>query len=183
MRLTDRDRRATRFLVVAGGAIIALVVLVMPLLDYWDALDKERADLEGKVRTIANNVNDQIEAQKLMGNLRDQATLFTARDQLNQQTAMLIRQVESLPGYRQLEVYRMEGLAVRPEDDFSRSGVSLQYAGTLQSLSGFLQAVEAQKPALKVERLTISTHQSDPTMIEGQMVLSGYAVVAEEKKG
>lgn len=179
MRVTDRDKR----IVGIGAAIVALVVLAMPLLDYWDALDGERADLEAKVQSIANNVNDQLEAQKLMGDLRDQAMLFPSQDQVNQQTALLIRQVESLPAYRQLEVYRMEGMAVRPEEEFSRSGVSLQYAGTLQGLSAFLQTVEAQKPALKVERLTITTHQSDPTKIEGQMVLSGYAVVAEEKKG
>ena len=72
---------------------------------------------------------------------------------------------------------RQENLPLRDDEDFYRSGVSMQYSGSLTGLHRFLQQVEEAKPQIKVERLSVTANAKDSRRVEGQIVLSAYAVV------
>jgi hypothetical protein len=169
---------------VAGAIILVVVLVVFPLMDLLEGLRKRRADAEAKVLAVQTAVQDTLDANFALKNLQARAMIHPSAAGLPQQTARLLRQLETLPGYRGIEVRRLEGLPLRQEEDFYRSSVSLQFAGTLQNLHQFLQETEGAQPALKVERLTLNTGQKNSARVEGQMVITGYAVVfGKGKKG
>lgn len=180
--LSDSDRRALRFGGFGVVAILIVMLVGLPVMDYWDGLNRRLEQNQAKLRTIQGAVLDSVEARTAMERLRAKATLHPDPAALNQQTARMLRQVETLPGYTGLKVQRLEGLPLREDEGLYRSAVSLQFAGTLPDLHRFLQQVEGASPGLKVERLNITADAKDTTRVEGQMVIAGYAVVMQEKK-
>lgn len=183
MSLKISEGASQRPLIIGVASLLLLVILFLPLWNYWAALDSDRAELETRLKTLSANLDDQVKSQQLLADLRRQATIFPAAADLNRQTALLIQQVENAPGYSRLEVHRLEGMSVRSEEAYSRAGVSLQYSARLQDLHAFLRGLGAQQPAVKIERMTIGAHPTDSRWVAGQITLSGYAVAAEEKRG
>lgn len=181
-RLPERDQRTLRLGAMGVGAILALMVVVFPAQDQWDALVKRENEALGKLRAIESGVQDAASAVQALRTLRASATLHDSREALNDQTALMLRQVESLPGYRQITVSRLEGLPLRDEEEFFRSGVSLQFSGSLPDLHQFLKEARDAQPALKVERLSMMADQKNPSRVEGRMVISGYALVTQKGK-
>lgn len=182
LTISERDRKTLRFGGIAVGAIVLLMVFGFPLVDYWDKLNKELTDRQKKYAAIQTGLDDAIMAAKSMQELRQKASVYPDRVALNQQTARMLQQVEQIPGFSQLTVPRLEGLPLREEEDFYRSAVSMQFTGSLQNLHQFVQGVETASPALKVERLTVTADQNDTSRVEGQMVITGYAVVMRKGK-
>jgi len=175
--ISERDRRTLRFGGIAVGAIVALMVVGFPVMDYWDDLSKAQQDREKKYAAIQTGLDDAIASAKSMKDLRETAAIYPDRVALTQQTARMLQQVETIPGFRDIAVRRLEGMPLRDEQEYYRSGVSLQFNGSLGNLHRFLEGIESASPALKVERLTVTAQQNNTSRVEGQMVITGYAVV------
>ncbi len=180
--LSERDRRTVTWGLWGVGLIVAVVVVGFPLNDYWEKLVKEEKQTVGRLQTIQNQLSDQLIVRKHLKELNVKATLFSDRIALNQQTALMVRQLQQLRAFSSIDVRRMEGLPLRDEEDFFRSAVSIQFTGSLNKLHQFLQEIEDSEPALKVDRLTISVDAKDESLVDGQMVISGYALVTRKGK-
>ena len=178
-KLGPADQRSLKFLGVVLVLIVFLLVVGFPLLDRWDRLNKELKDTRGRITKVQTDLNDAVQARQSLARIQEQARLHPKAGTLNQQTAQMLEQLESLPGYRALSVRRLEGLPLREEEEFYRSGVTLQFEGTLEELHRFLFEVEAARPRLKVERLSLTTNAKGSSGIEGQMVITSYAVVLD----
>jgi hypothetical protein len=176
--MTEKDRRALRFGGIGVGVILVLLFAVLPVLEYWDGLGKKVSDAQKKLRAVETGVQQAATDSMAMRDLRERVTFHPDPAGLNRQTALLLEQVEKLPSYRRLRVERLEGLPLREDAPLYRSGVSVQFAGTLEDLHRVLAEMEGAKPALKVERLTMTTGRADSGRVEGQMVVVGYAVSA-----
>lgn len=176
--MTDRDRKALRFGAIGVGLILVIMFVVFPIMDYWEGLNQGVTKAQNELRDLESGVQQAAKDSMAARQLRDRVTFHPDPGGLNRQTALMLEQVEKLPSYRRLKVERLEGLPLREEAPLYRSGVSLQYAGTLEDLHGVLDEMEKAKPALKVERLTMTTGRKDPGQVEGQMVVTGYAVAA-----
>jgi hypothetical protein len=175
--LSERDQRTVRFGGAAVGVILAFILVGFPVMDRWDKLNAEIADADKKLRSIEAGVQDAASASTTLRDLSGKASLYSDSGQLNQQTARMRQQVESLPGYNNLRVYRIEDMPTRGDDRVRRSAVSLQFSGRLGDIHEFLQALEATSPSLKVERFTVTADTRDTSRVEGQMVIAGYALV------
>ena len=179
-RLSASDQRALRFGGIGVVAILVLMVVGSPLKDYWDGLDAEIAREKGKLTAIQTGLEDAVTGARTLEKLRKTARIHKNRAEVNAQTARVRQQIESLPSYRELAVLRMEDLPVRVEDDYYRSSISLQFSGKLGSVHHFLQQATAAQPALRVDRMNLAGSQADATRVEGQMVISGFGVLAAE---
>jgi hypothetical protein len=180
--LNERDRKALRFGGIGVGIVVFLLVVGFPVLDYWDRLNRDVDDAQKKLVAIESGFGDAAEASLTMEALRKVATIHASPSGLNRQTAAMQAQIERLPGYRTLTVQRIEDLALREEDKVHRSAIQLQFSGTLPGLQQFLRDMESSQPSLKVDRLTLSTEGKDPRRIEGQLVISAFAVVLQKGK-
>jgi hypothetical protein len=179
--LSERDQRTLRFGAIGVVLILFVVLGVFPIMDVWDGLSQNVVKAKNKLNDIESGVTAAAEASNKGAALRDTATVYSTRAGVNQQTARMLQRIEALPGYEKLSVRRLEGLPLRDEGSFFRTGVSMQFSGTLTDLHTFVQAVEGSKPVMKVDRLTVAQNQKDPSRIEGQVVINGYAVVTEKK--
>jgi Tfp pilus assembly protein PilO len=179
--LSERDRRTLRFGGMAAGAIVVFMVLISPLMDQWTHVNDGIAKDEATLKRIASDLGDAADAKTRLKDLQQVARLNADAVSVSQQTAQMLHQVESLPGYKGLSIARIEGMPLREEDRFYRSAVSLQFSGTLGRLHQFLQDVEKQKPVLKVERISLAANGKDPSRLDGQMVISAYAVVLQKR--
>ena len=180
--ISERDQKVLRFGAVGVVLILVVVFIGFPIMGQWDQQNEKINHAKQKIAAVESGVQDAAEASNSTRSLRTKATLYPNRLALNQQTARTLQRVQALPGYNTLSIRRLEGVPVRDEGKFFRSGVSVQFGGTLGDLHTFLAALEKAEPALKVERLNLAQDQKDPSRIEGQMVINGYAVVIEEKK-
>jgi hypothetical protein len=181
--MSERDQKVLRFGGIGVGLILAVVFLLFPVMDAWDDRERQIGDAKKKIAAVESGVQEAAEASNSSRSLRTKATLYPNRLALNQQTARTLQRVQALPGYNTLSVRRLEGLPLRDEGKYFRSGVSVQFGGTMRDLHVFLAALETAEPALKVDRLNLAQDQKDPSRIEGQMVINGFAVVIEEKRG
>ncbi len=181
--LSENDRRALRFLAISLGAIGFLMVAGFPAMDYWQSLEDGIRAKEAKIREIDDGVKDAADAVQAMRKLEEKATIYPDPHALNEQTPRMQIQVESLPAYARLAVSRVEGMTPRREESYQRSAVSLQFSGSLEALHDFLSELEAARPQLKVERLSItaSTDETSKSKIQGSMVIASYAVVIQQK--
>lgn len=179
-RLSPNDQRALRFGGIGAIVILLLMVVASPLKDYWDGLNTKISQERGKLTAIQQGLEDAVTGKRTMEKLRKTARVHKSRAELNAQTANIRQQIEALPSYRELLVVRMEDQAVRADDDFYRSSISLQFSGKLGSVHHFLQQAAAAQPALRVDRMNLAGAQSDVTQVEGQMVISGFGVLAAE---
>jgi Tfp pilus assembly protein PilO len=176
-KMTERDRRALTMLGWAAGGILGFVLIASPVMDQWD---KKQSELNKHKRTLTDadqNVNDVLAARKATLELRKRAHVVATDDLLNAQTSRMLRQVQSLGSYRRLVVHRLEGMPLRQEEKYHRSGVSLQFGGTLRDLHALMREMRNASPSLRVERFSLASDGKDPRKIEGQMVVSAYAVV------
>jgi hypothetical protein len=174
--LSASDARALRLGGFGVAAILAVVLVGFPALNYWDGLNREVAETENRLRNIQRELEDAARATRTLETLRDTARLHESRASENAQTARLREQLERLPAFRSLTVARMEDLPLRREEDYLRSGVSLQFSTKLNDLYRFLKEVEEARPALKVDRLTVSAATNDTARVEGQLVVVGFGV-------
>jgi hypothetical protein len=179
-RLSAADQRALRFGGIGVIAVLVFMLVASPLKDYWDGLNNEIAREQRKLTAIQTGLEDAASGKVTLEKLRKTARIHKNRAELNAQTARVRQQIEALPSYAELTVVRLEDMPVRAEDDYYRSSISLQFSGKLGSVHHFLQQAAAAKPALKVDRMTLAGAQSDVTRVEGQMVISGYGVLAAE---
>lgn len=179
--LSERDQRTLRYGGIGVGVILVLVLVLFPVMDAWDGLSQRVVKAKGKLNDIETGVTAAAEASNKGAALRDTATVYPTRVAVNQQTARMLQRIEALPGYEKLSVRRLEGLPLRDEGSFFRTGVSMQFSGTLTDLHTFIQALESSKPVLKVDRLNVTQNQKNASQIEGQVVINGYAVVTEKK--
>ncbi len=175
--LSDRDRNTLRVGGIASVVILAITFLGLPLQDQWSAVTREIDDANDRIRKIQTNVSDASEATTLTQKLRESATLHLTSATLKQQTAQLLQQISKLPSVNKIAVQRFEPMPLRDDEKFFRSAVSFQFSGTLDDLYLFLRDVQAGTPALKVERLSLTSDPREPVRVAGNMVLSGYAVV------
>lgn len=180
--LAEKDQRMLRFGGIGVGLILVVVLGLFPLMDAWEDLGDRIEKTETEIRDIETSVRDAANATLEGQQLRTLATVYPTRAALNQQTAAMLQRVETLPGYDGLSVRRLEGIPLRDETAYFRSGVRMQFSGTLGGLHKFLDAVESAEPALKVDRLSISRSQETEGQIEGEVAIGGYAVVTEKRK-
>jgi hypothetical protein len=181
--LSERDRKALRFGGIGVGIVAFLMLVGFPVMDYWDGLSKKVTTTQKELTAIQTSVEDAASASGTLKRLQEKATIHADAAGLNRQTAVMRAQIERLPGYRALEVQRVEDLPVREEENVFRSAVQLQFSGTLGDLQQVLEGMEDAKPALKVDTLSLQTQSKNPSRIDGTMVVSAYAVVQERTKG
>jgi hypothetical protein len=182
--ISERDQRTLKYGGIGVGAILLLMVAGFPLMDYWDHLNRDIATDQGKLQAIQTSLGDAAESRKAMRDLQEKTRIHPSVLALNQQTSLMLQQVEALPAYHTLNVQRMEGLPLRDDDKLYRSSVQLQFTGTLRDLHAFLDQAEKSRPTLKVDRLTVTAGHQDRARVEGQMVLTGYAgVMGKGKSG
>lgn len=179
-QLSASDQRALRFGGIGAVVILLLMVVGAPLKDYWDGLDSAIAKEQGKLTAYQQGLEDEMAESRTMEKLRKTARIHKTRAELNAQTARVRQQIEALPSYRELTVLRIEDAAMRAEDDFYRSSITLQFNGKLGSVHHFLQQAATAHPALRVDRMNLIGSQSDVSRVEGQMVISGFGVLAAE---
>lgn len=179
--LSERDQRTLRYGAIGVGLILVVVLVLFPVMDAWDGLNQRVTKAKTKLSDIEAGVTAAAEASNKSQALHEKATVYPTRVAVNQQTARILQRIEALPGYDKLSVRRLEGLPLRDEGSFLRSGVSMQFSGTLTDLHTFVQAMESARPILKVERLNVTQDQKDGSRIEGQVVINGFAVVTEKK--
>jgi len=181
--LSERDLRTVRLGGLLVGIILAFILVGFPLMDYWETLNSRLESSQKKLRNIEQGIQDAADAGGALRDVRQKATFYRDALALNQQTARMRQQVESLPGYTGLSVRRLEDMPLRADAPLYRSAVSLQFDGTLTDLHRFLKGVETASPALKVERLTVASQPRNTARVEGQMVIVGYAVVVDPGTG
>jgi Tfp pilus assembly protein PilO len=177
--LSERDRRTLRFGGIAAAAIVILMVVVFPAMDYWDRLNEKVTTANKKIAQITSDVTGAADADSKMKKLRAQVTLYPDQASLNRQTARMLEQIQRLPAYRELAITRVEGQPLRPDEMLVRSAVSIQFTGTLDHLHALCSQMEKAQPALKVERLTLATGRKALDKIEGQLVVSAFAAVTK----
>lgn len=181
MNQSEHDRRTLRLGGIAVGAIVFLMLAGLPALDYWDRLNRELDQTQKKITAKEAAIQEAASGTQAVRELRRKATIHADADAASRQTAVMVQQVESLPGYRSISVQRMEGLPLTDEDTFLRSAVSLQFSGHLTGLYRFLRDVESAEPALKVDRLTLTAGQKDNSRVEGRLLISAYGLVAGKR--
>jgi hypothetical protein len=181
-RFSESDLRTLRVGGIAAGLIVLFVAFGFPLMNRWDDLNTRLERAQKQLKTAKQGIEEAAAAQGALQNIRKKAMLFRDEGSLNQQTARMRVEVESLPQYGTLAVSRLEDVPLRNDEPLYRSAVSLQFSGTLANLYQFLRGVETATPALKVERLTLAAQQKNPARVEGQMVITGYAVVTNKKE-
>jgi Tfp pilus assembly protein PilO len=179
--ISERDRKTLRLGGIGVVVILLLVFVGFPLMDRLEKAAQRAENARKEMRAIEASVTGAAEATQAMNRLRDHATTYSDRLELNEQTPRMLQQVGAVPGYSAIRVERLEALPLRNEDTYYRSAVSLQFSGTLRDLHRFLRGVEESKPSLVVEQLTLSAAAKDTSKVSGQMVIAGYAVVG--KKG
>lgn len=177
--LSERDRRTLRFGGIAAAAIVILMVVIFPAMDYWDRLNEKVTTANKKIAQITSDVTGAADADSKMKKLRAQVTLYPDQASLNRQTARMLEQIQRLPAYRELAITRVEGQPLRPDEMLVRSAVSIQFTGTLDHLHALCSQMEKAQPALKVERLTLATGRKALDKIEGQLVVSAFAAVTK----
>jgi len=175
--LSERDQKTLRVGGVAVAVILALMVVVLPMLDYLDKLNKDAETKTARLRSIESSVQNHLKWNALRAGLKPVASLYPSAPGLNEQMPRMLQSVERLPSYGKLSVDRLENLPLREEENFYRSGLSMQFGGTLEGLQEFLEDMEKAEPALKVDRLTVSTDTRDASRIGGSMVINAFAVV------
>jgi Tfp pilus assembly protein PilO len=180
--LSERDRKTVRFGGMAAGAIALVMFVLFPVMDYWTSLNKKVDDAKAKIQGIKSTVTDAAASSMEQEKLRTQLTLYPEPASLNRQTAKMLEQIQRLPGYQELSITRVEGMPLRTDEKVVRSGVSVQFSGTLDQLHKLLEQVGAAQPALKVDRLTTATARKNPERVEGQVVISAFAAVTGKPK-
>jgi hypothetical protein len=180
--LSEKDQRMLRFGGIGVALILVVVFVLFPIMDAWEDLGDKITKSETDIRDIETRVRDAANATLEGQQLRALATVYPTRAALNQQTAAMLQRVETLPGYAGLSVRRLEGVPLRDETAYFRSGVRMQFSGTLGGLHKFIVAVEDAEPALKVDRLSITRSQENEGQIEGEVTIGGYAMVTEKRK-
>ncbi len=178
--VAERDRAALRNLAVGITGIVLFAFVGSPLMDAWDKANAKVENGQKKIAAIQKSVNDALEAKQATDQLRAHATIHETPVTLNRQSAQLLSLVGTLPGYQRLEVARLEPLPLRDEEKYYRSAVSIQFSGSLNDLQRFLTDAGNAKPALKVERLSLTADPKTPNRVSGQVVLAGYAVVVKK---
>ena len=180
-RLNERDQRALRFGMVGAALVVLFMVVVLPAMEYHDKLQKRLNDARTELANAASDLADAADAQGASRELEAVATLHRNPKDLNQQTARMLQQLGDCSAYQRINVRRLEGLALRSDDKFYRSSLSLQFSGTLQDLHLFLQQVQDSKPQLRVDRLSMATDPENPGRVQGQMIITGFAVVTSKQ--
>lgn len=180
-RLSERDQRALRFGLIGGVVVLLLVFVGFPAMEYWDGLQRKLDTARAKLASAQRDLDDAADVRQTSTKLARKATIHPTSRTLNQQTARMLQQIGSFAAYSRLSVRRLEGLQMRDEEDYYRSGLSFQFAASLDDLHSFLSDVESAEPTLKVERLSLTTDPKDPSRVQGQMVVTGYAVVLKKE--
>jgi hypothetical protein len=178
--LSERDQKTLRLGVAAALIILVTMFVAMPLLEQLERINKSIRDEDSRIRRVESELRDHAAWTRLRKELEEHATLHNTETSLNEQTARMLAQVERLPSYQKLSVHRLEAIPVRNEETYYRSGVTMQFSGTLTALHAFLAEAEQAKPRLKVDRITVTTSAKDPSRLEGNLVLHAFAV-AERK--
>lgn len=180
--LSERDQRTLRMGGIAAAAIVVLSVAVLPLQRKWNSVNDELKSTQRRIQEIQTSVVESAGALQTLANLQQVATVYPDSSQLNQQTALMLQQIEQLPGYRRLVIHRQEGLPLRDEKQFQRSGVALQFSGALGDLHQFLAQVGQSAPTLRVERLTLAANPQNPARVAGRIEIAAFAVVRQGTK-
>lgn len=180
--MSERDQRTLRMGAIGVVLILLFMLVVSPAMDRLEAVNKKLAADQKKLNTIGQSLAERERAAQAVRDLTTKATLYTSREDLNNQTAGMLAQVQKLGGYRRLSVKRLEGLPLRDEEDYYRSSVSLQFSGSLGDVQQFLRELEGSAPRLKVDRMSLAAGARDQSLVEGQMVISAFAVVARKGK-
>ncbi len=180
--LSERDQRTLRLGGIAAGAIVVLSVVVFPLQRKWESVNRELKSTQQRIQAIETSVIESAGAIETQAQLTQVAQVYPVAGQLNQQTALMLQQIEQLPGYRRLVIHRQEGLPLRDEKQFQRSGVALQFSGALGDLHQFLAQVGQAAPTLKVERLTLAANPQNPSRVSGRIEIAAFAVVRQGTK-
>jgi hypothetical protein len=180
--LSERDRKTVRFGGIAAGAIVIVMFVLFPAMDYWTSLNKSVDNARAKIQGIKSDVTNAATASMEQEKLRKQITIYPEPTALNRQTAKMLEQIQRLPGYKDLSITRVEGMPLRAEEKIVRSGVSVQFSGSLEQLHTLLDQMGKAEPTLKVDRLTLGTGRKNPERVEGQMVISAYAAVTGKPK-
>jgi len=176
MKLAPREQRAIRMGVIGAILIVIYILVVDPAWSRWTEVSQKLATVRSQIQQAKAGAASAVEEFQLRRELVDAARLASDATPLNEHTALLIQQVEQLPHYDELHVTRIEGLAAREEEDYVRTGVSLQFSGGLTALQGFLADLSAAHPTLIVDRMSLSTHSKNVNQVEGTMVIFGFSV-------
>lgn len=180
--LSERDRKTVRFGGIAAGAIVLVMFVLFPAMDYWTSLNSKVDQARKKISDIKTSVTDAATSSMEQEKLRKQITIYPEPAALNRQTAKMLEQIQRLPGYKDLSITRVEGMPLRAEEKVVRSGVSVQFSGSLEQLHSLLDQIGKAEPTLKVDRLTLGTGRKNPERVEGQIVISAYAAVTGKPK-
>ena len=176
MTISAREQRVIRLGLVGAVLIVAYVLAIDPLLTRWTNVSQKLARVTQQIEDAKAGAASAESETELRQLLTETARLASAEAPLAEHTALLMQQVQQLPGYQDLEISRVEGLPVRPAEDYLRTAVSLQFGGSLNDLQKFLRALDRARPRLLVDRFSLSTHSKDSELVEGHLVIFAFSV-------
>lgn len=174
-----------RVLALSLPAILLLVLvlgIVMPLVDYWRAIDLEHTQLFNKARAYERLASRRDAMTNQVRAL--EAELTQAVDYLPQaEPAMAAAEVQANLGQlaeRSGAVVRSTlTLPAKAENGFTAVGFQLSVAGSMRSIRAILYEIETGHPRLVIDRLTITPSResgtnSRPGDVDMSVDLHGY---------
>lgn len=176
-----------RVVALSLPAILLLVLLlgiVMPLVDYWRAVDSEHTQLFNKTRAYERLASRRDAMTSQVRTL--EAELAQAVDYLPEaEPAMAAAEVQANLG----QLAERSGAVVRStltlppkaEDGFTAVGFQLSVTGSMESIRAVLYEIETGHPRLVIDRLTITPAQESganarPGDVDMSVDLHGYMI-------
>ncbi|MBI3912144.1 MAG: type II secretion system protein M [Armatimonadetes bacterium] len=177
MKVTGRDRRTLAW----GGVVAALILLwaaaIDPLLSRWERTGREIQRARREVERLERGATAEQQARQALRELEVLAWVHQDEGSLQRQTALLIQQLAGLPAYQRLTIRQVQGQPPQREPSIARAQVSLQFRGHPVQVQRLLEEMEAARPRLLVEGLTLRPSRENAEVVEGEMQISVCAVV------
>jgi Type II secretion system (T2SS), protein M subtype b len=161
-----------------------LLGVVMPLADYWRRLEDEYLRLESTARDSERLIarKDEIAAQikGLQAELND-AVGYLPQAEPAMAAAQVQGSVAELAERSSAVVRSTQTLPTTAADGFTSIGFQLSVSGSMLAVRDLLYAIEAGRPRLVIDRLTITPSQeADPEGTSGKVDMSldlhGYMI-------
>lgn len=177
MKLTDRDRKTVTLGAIGAALILGWLVVFNPLLTRWEKANQAIEEAQQQIQQQHDNQTNRQRAAAALDELERLAWVHEEDGTLREQTALLIETLESTPAYRRLNVDRLQAHAPHRDPPLTRARVNFRFRGHQTELQQLLQELDAARPQLVVESLTLRTSRENVDFVEGDMQVSVVAVV------
>jgi len=178
MNLQGREQRAVRLGVMAAIAIVLYAFIIDPAWSAWSEVTDQLATVNAQITDAETAANAALTGRRVARELALAARLTNAQSPLNQHTALLTRQLQTLPSYADLRVQRLEAgrMLAEPEQGYARTSVSMLFACRMSELQAFLDELAAASPRLIVDQMMVTSDPKNPSQVDVRMVVFAFSV-------